>query len=200
MSRQLLVVGVAGPTRAGKSTLCRRIVESCAADGVVVSVVHQDQFLRSGETPDAVDWRAFIKAIRAECAHAKSGTKDTSKQAARLVLLEGFLLFSHPTVLDACDVRICLSLSEATCYARRKATKRAGLHGDAFDRYFAQVIWPAHRQHGDYAAATAAIDIPAGASDPSPVPFVVIDAEASADDVHGAALAALRPRILSLKG
>ena len=233
-----LVIGVAGPTRAGKSTLCRGLAAHLRGQAFKVTEIHQDYFLRGGETPDQVDWRSFLKDIRraldgqqissggaasrapvatpsppsgpAAPSSASASARSTSPVSGRrtrgraVVIVEGFLLYSNPDVVRLCDMRLCLTLSQATCHARRRATKRTGLAGNAFDQYFVKTIWASYVAHGQYAFDPAAAPAtPAeGVTGAAPcgglpsVPAVVpLDGEASVEAVLRAALNVVGPAL-----
>ena len=51
-------------------------------------------------------------------------------------------------MLAILEVAIFLSVDKKLIRARRYATKKAGLAGDAFHRHFDRTIWPAYLKHG----------------------------------------------------
>jgi len=139
----VLFVGIAGPTRGGKSTLAQTLQEQYPGS----ALLHQDRYFKlGGETPDCIDWRRMKKDLRKLLTSA--GAEAHASKCARMVIAEGFLLFADAELESWFGVRLFLQLDRDTCYERRLASKKAGLAGDRFDRYFDRNIWPAHEAHG----------------------------------------------------
>lgn len=168
----VLVVGVAGCTRSGKGTVTRFLREQLPGAGLLC----QDKyFKKGGETPDCIDWRTLRKDFATMLTAAAREAKATRKM--QVVIAEGFLLFADAEIAACCGVKLLLQLDKATCYARRKATKKAGLAGEAFDRDFEKNVWPAFERHG----ACASMD-----------GVTVLDASRTQDEVASDALSAVR--------
>lgn len=201
-----IVIAVAGATRASKTTSCAALEQHFKALGAAaVVVVHQDSCLGGGETPEAVNWRAFRSAIDAAISPPSATPASTAASVVaaattkavranrprssgpfagrRVVIVEGFLLFARPASvpLSLFHVAVFLKIGREECYKRRKATKRAGLGAGAiFDRNFA-AIWDAHMKHGQ----------PPAPEELNGLPLVVVDAEQPPDAVKTALLAAV---------
>lgn len=140
------MVGIAGPTRAGKGTLVKALREqlpNCAG------VLAQDRyFLKQGETPDCIDWRTLSRDLKRLLADARR--KNSASRKRQVVLLEGFLMYSRPDIAGECHVKLFLNIDKETCCERRRATKSGGLHGAVFDQFFDSKVWTAYEAHGAY--------------------------------------------------
>lgn len=124
-----LVVGLAGCTASGKSTLCDAIVQRQAPGDV--AIVTLDDFwleenrlprlpddwlarnasmarLKQHDTnvPESVDWAAAEEHIRNAIIVAKSA-------GTRIVVIEGFLLFSQPHLIALLDRAIYLTVDDS---------------------------------------------------------------------------------------
>ena len=94
------------------------------------------------EVPEALDWAKFKdhvdRTAGSMCAPQAAGA------AARpaVLILEGFLLFHAPAVVDVCGLKLFVRVGRATCKDRRMST--APVPEDYFDR----LLWPAFERHG----------------------------------------------------
>lgn len=137
LPENVVLVGIAGPTRSGKSSLARALRENLPGK----DLLNQDHYFKSaGETPDSIDFRRLKKDLRAMLKTAETEAKRSHQ--VQVVVAEGFLLFADPEVEELCSVRFFLEIDKAICRARRAATKRANLA--AFD----SSIWPSFLRYG----------------------------------------------------
>ena len=97
--------------------------------------------IRSGSLP--WNWRRLKRDLQKLLATAAAEASASGQ--ARLIIAEGFLLFADPDLETWFDLRIFVKIDRETCYARRLATKKAGLVGDKFERDFDRNIWPSHQ-------------------------------------------------------
>jgi hypothetical protein len=137
--QEVILIGISGATRSGKSTLARRLSELRIFDDEVCTIIHQDEFFRPGdhdnwETPEVVDHHRFGRAITRAVARAHA-------RGSHLVIVEGFLAFNDPTLTESFDLLVWLDIDESQCRARRETTAPvpAGYH----QRY----IWPEHQRY-----------------------------------------------------
>lgn len=148
--RQTLVVGLTGPTKAGKSTLAEGVCAALhASDAGIVScevvqqdfhrtreefwMKHRDVHLPDWDSPERCDIRALL--ISVEEAAARS----------RVVLVEGFCLMHDKRVRALFDRVVWLELDESTCRERRVSHWPDGWHSS--DEYFDECVWPAHKRY-----------------------------------------------------
>ena len=124
-----LVVGLAGCTASGKSTLCDAIVQRQAPGSVAIvtlddfwleenrlPMLPEDWLVRNPSmarlkkhdtnVPESVNWPAAEEHIRNAIASANSA-------GTRIVLIEGFLLFSQPQLIAMLDRAIYLTVDDS---------------------------------------------------------------------------------------
>jgi hypothetical protein len=153
----VIVVGIAGATRSGKSSLAK----SLSIHYETVSPVSQDTFLQwpiprtnvngteypNFEIPQVHDFFKIREAIQRSIYEAKIVASVRSKTIA-YVFVEGFLLFCNHTqareaaIIDLFDKKIFVEVSRDDCYSRRMATTRVS------EEYFDHILWPCYLKYG----------------------------------------------------
>lgn len=150
----VLLAGLAGPSRSGKSSLAAAVAEQLRGRGREVFIVEQRRFERSVgsyacsaevneamyDHPCAVDWPSLARALsKAIDAAAASGRPE----APALVVLEGSLALWMPSLCQAMHRRLFLRAS------RQEVLRRRQSGGDAMAEPFVEhVFWPMHLQFG----------------------------------------------------
>jgi uridine kinase len=159
-----VLIGLAGPSASGKSTLARRAVVEWERLGC--EVVKLDKFYkdakefplvgvwRNWEVPENIKWNELVAALEGLQAGRPVEVPTYSKplgrqtgvrvaQPAKVVLVEGFLLLAEPQVAQLLDYCVYIRVTPEVQLARR-------LQRDpALDlEYFKQVVQPAYARHG----------------------------------------------------
>jgi nicotinic acid mononucleotide adenylyltransferase len=145
------VIGVAGCTRSGKSTLSQYLQTFLQESGYLVEQVALDDFfgampfatvkLSSGmtfpdlESPLALRWTDFASRVD-ECVRSLKGDRLS------FIIVEGFLLYHFESVRKHCDVALYIDLDRDTCRLRRMRTKAVP------DEYFDELLWPHFQRYG----------------------------------------------------
>ncbi|TKR92791.1 hypothetical protein L596_007370 [Steinernema carpocapsae] len=152
-SPSVRLIGVAGCTNGGKTTLSRILKEMMTSNGEKrVTVVSQDDFFRPLEdvltvqkaaepleffydydSPQSIDDVQFLAAIE----KAKSGFD--------YVIVEGNMISEFPEVFGMLDRVLFISLSREVCRMRRE--KRTDYVPADMPGYFEQIVWPAYEEH-----------------------------------------------------
>eukprot|EP01126_Amoeba_proteus_P036842 TRINITY_DN3769_c0_g1_i6.p1 TRINITY_DN3769_c0_g1~~TRINITY_DN3769_c0_g1_i6.p1 ORF type:complete len:139 (-),score=18.35 TRINITY_DN3769_c0_g1_i6:110-526(-) len=70
-----------------------------------------------------------------------AGRKFGSKS---VIIVEGFLLYSHPPLIERLDKKLYITVDKATCYKRRQNTNPVPIH------YFENVLWPEFLKHNQH--------------------------------------------------
>jgi ABC-type dipeptide/oligopeptide/nickel transport system ATPase component len=148
-----LVVAIVGSSRAGKSTLARRIQSSLRKidSGTLCQIVAQDSFKkRTSNVPDVngkttwehedfTDWEALMRHI------------DTSKASNDFVIVEGYLLCLAEDLASRVDVWVNVQSTIEQCRARRTSYPTVDNYGSRgwadSNAYVDGCIWPKHCEH-----------------------------------------------------
>jgi len=142
----MLVVGVAGASGSGKSTIAAALAERlggvvCPEDPRFFLLECPSSYrLRdpASEEPSSVDWPATLAEIRRVI-----GT------GPRAVVVEHFLLLANADLVDLCDVIVYASVgtdraARSLCRERRVArSRRTATEEAALRRYYDAAVWPA---------------------------------------------------------
>lgn len=164
-----LVVGVSGVTNGGKSTLTQQL-QSCLPTHT--RVISQDDYFypedsqyhvpcpggishHNWEVITALDMKKMMYDV-SEIVKTHPDRSDRSCEAnsatpqsdvmelSPVLLMDGFILYDHPGILEVCDLRYFLTLKQEECWERRSLR--------AYDPpdppgYFEACVWPMYEQH-----------------------------------------------------
>lgn len=182
-----IVIGVAGGSGSGKSTVVRRIVDSVGQDQV--SVLEHDRYYRDRndlrleeraslnyDHPDALETDLLVRhvmALRAGDAvdapvydfarHAR--TPHTSRiPARRALIVEGILIFADPALRGLMDIKVFVDTDDDTRVIRRlqrDVAERGRTMESVIEQYLATVK-PMHLEFVEPSKRYADIIVPVG--------------------------------------
>jgi uridine kinase len=142
MSKQVIIIGIAGPSASGKSLLANTIVNELGSDQVVV--ISEDAYYKDNshlpfserekinyDHPDSFDHALLVEHLKQlqqgqsveipVYSHVKHirlpETRLIGKHA--IIVLEGILLFSDKHLRELMDIRIFMSAPLDVCLIRR---------------------------------------------------------------------------------
>lgn len=139
-----MIIGIGGPSRSGKSTLARLLVNHYRDSGQTAIVLYQDDFVfPTAQIPmvrDKVDW---------ECPESLNfdllnEVVDFYKQKFEVVIVDGFLAFYDATLLNKYDKKVFVEVSKETFLTRKEQDLRWGF----IPRWFFEHIWESYLKYG----------------------------------------------------
>ena len=149
MSDICLVVGIAGATCSGKTTLAQRLHENLKNS----VLVNQDEYFLPCDDPrhviipeinhqnwelmTSLDMKKMIGDVERIIAENDRNTSNHSEM--RVLILDGFLLFNCKKIAELCDLRYFLDMTKEQCWDRRKV--RIYEPPDP-PNYFEKIVWP----------------------------------------------------------
>ena len=163
----VLVVGLAGPSGVGKTSLSDRLAGAeegglgpggrKAFDSCVV--LHGDHyFFAKGppppyaerpnmETPDLVDWASLLRDL--DATKRQMLARVASSGGRHVILVESFLLLAHAPLVQRMDLIFVQLADRETCLTRRLSRSVNRTPAEAHDLavYFAQHVWPSFEEH-----------------------------------------------------
>jgi uridine kinase len=181
------VIGVAGGSGSGKTTVVRRIVETLGADRV--SVLEHDRYYRDRsdlrleeraslnfDHPDALDTALLVEHIRALRAgrgvqvpiydfarHVRLPASNTLP-ARPAILIEGILIFTDATLRGLMDVKVFVDTDDDTRFIRRlqrDLSERGRTIESVIDQYLSTVK-PMHLEFVEPSKRYADVIVPEG--------------------------------------
>ncbi len=126
----MLVIGIAGGSGSGKTTVVKAITDKLSEDKVVV--IPQDSYYKDSsdlsdeekrnhnfDHPDAIEWDLLCEQLKAlkegksveqpiysfiSCTRSKTETKHV--EPAEIIIIEGILIFTCPELRDQMDIKL----------------------------------------------------------------------------------------------
>ena len=168
-SNKPLVIGIAGGSGSGKSTVARRVGEALSQSSV--AFLDMDAYYRNfahlpmeerkrvnWDHPEAFDVELFASQISALCAgssidkpvydfvtHTRSARTEPIHPADVLVL-DGILLFTDPTLRELCDVKVFVD-ADADIRLIRRLRRDVNKRGRTLEEVIAQYLETVHPMH-----------------------------------------------------
>jgi uridine kinase len=198
MSRAPVVIGVAGGSGSGKTTVVRRIVDSLGPEHVVV--LEHDRYYRDRndlrleeraalnyDHPDALETSLLVRHVQGLKAgqavdvplydfttHARRG--DTQRcQPRRAIIVEGILIFADRALRDAMDIKVLVDADADTRFIRR-LQRDVAERGRTMESVIEQYQGTVKPMHFDFVEPTkryADLIIPVGGHNPVAVDLML---------------------------
>jgi uridine kinase len=193
-----LIIGIAGGTGSGKSTVARNVAQALSTSSV--AFIDMDAYYRNfshvpleerrqinWDHPDAFDWelllaqltalvggQAIDKPIYDFVTHTRSPS-TVRIPAADVVVIDGILLFVDPRVRELCDVKVFVDADadiRLIRRIRRDVAKRGRAFDDVIDQYLT-TVQPMHLQFVEPSKRYADVIVPRGGHNPVAIEMIV---------------------------
>lgn len=182
----VLVIGIAGGTGSGKTTITKHLLARFGND---VSVIYHDNYYKAHhemsyeertqlnyDHPDALDTDLMVEAIKtlkegqpATCPvydfSIHDRTDDTiTIQPTRVLVVEGILIFTDPELCKQMDIKIFVDTDADVRILRRiiRDVKKRGRSLDSVVSQYLNTVKPMHEQFVEPSKRNADIIIPEG--------------------------------------
>ena len=197
MDNNILVIGIAGGTGSGKTTITRRIMQEFGGD---VSVVYHDNYYKRHDDltyeertklnydhPNAFDTPLLIEHLEAlkagepvECpvydytVHNRS-EKTVTIRPAKVIVVEGILIFAEPELCRRMDIKIFVDTDADVRILRRilRDTRDRGRDLESIVTQYLTTVKPMHELFVEPSKRNADIIIPEGGHNQVAVDFVM---------------------------
>ena len=183
----IMVIGVAGGTGSGKTTLARRLREQFGEHEVTVlnhdsyykrhdEMPYEQRCLLNYDHPDAFDTDLMVEHLRQlkagqtiECptydytAHNRSD-KTVTLRPAPVILVEGILIFCSPELCEEMDIKVFVDTDADVRILRRivRDVKKRGRTLDSVVNQYLTTVKPMHEQFVEPSKRKADLIIPQG--------------------------------------
>ena len=182
----VLVIGIAGGTGSGKTTITKHLLTRFSDD---VSVIYHDNYYKAHhelsyeersqlnyDHPDALDTHLMVDAIKelkegrpATCPvydfSIHDRTDDTiTIQPTKVLIVEGILIFTDPELCKQMDIKIFVDTDADVRILRRiiRDVKKRGRSLDSVVSQYLTTVKPMHEQFVEPSKRNADIIIPEG--------------------------------------
>ena len=186
----VLIIGIAGGTGSGKTTLAKNIAEHF---GDKISLLRHDDYYKAHDSmsieelaalnydhPDAFDWELLFEHLDAlkrgeaiECPIYDYAIHNRAEETRRVVatpviLLEGILIFDSERVCDMLDLKIFVDTDADVRILRRimRDVKKRGRTLDSIVTQYLTTVKPMHEAFVEPSKKRADIIIPEGGKNP----------------------------------
>lgn len=193
----ILVIGIAGGTGSGKTTLTKQIAERL---GESVTVITHDCYYRSHheltydertrlnyDHPDAYETELLVEhlaALRAgeavevpvyDFAIYDRTDETTTVKPSRVIIVEGIVIFSSPELRDLMDIKVFVD-ADADVRILRRALRDVRERGRSLEsvinQYF-ETVKPMHEAYVEPSKHCADIIVPTGGKNPVAIDLLV---------------------------
>ncbi len=182
----VLVIGIAGGTGSGKTTITRKLMQRFGAD---VSVIYHDNYYKAHhnmpyeeraklnyDQPDAFDTDQLIEAVRAlkkgrsvicpvydYSIHDRS-EKTVTVQPARVVIVEGILIFENKELCSLLDIKVFVDADADVRILRRivRDVRDRGRSLESVVSQYLSTVKPMHEKYVEPSKRNADIIVPEG--------------------------------------
>ena len=192
----VMLIGIAGGTGSGKSTLTEHLKQHFGDDITVIrhdsyykrlEMPFEDRCKQNFDHPDAFDTPMLVEHLRA----LKAGksirvpiysytehqrTDDTELvRPSRVVIVEGLLIFHHPVLRQMLDVKIFVD-TDADVRVLRRVLRDVRDRGRVLENAIAQyltTVKPMHEQYVEPSRRFADVIVPEGGRNPVALEMIV---------------------------
>ena len=205
----VIVIGIAGGTGSGKSTITKKLIQRFGDD---VSVIHHDNYYKAHhdmpyeercklnyDHPNAFDTDLLIRAVEdlkngleVTCPVYDFTIHDRSEETvivrpARVIIVEGILIFESRELCSLMDIKLYVD-TDADVRILRRITRDVRDRGrsleSVIDQYL-QTVKPMHEQFVEPSKKNADIIIPQGGHNRVALEMVIQRVKAHLDGKNG---------------
>ena len=193
-----IIIGIAGGTGSGKTTLTEKLRDHFGANEV--SVLNHDSYYKRHDElpyeercklnydhPDAFDTDLMVEDLKTLCAgqtihcpvydfkvHNRSG-ETIEIEPRPVILVEGILIFADPALSDLMDIRVFVDADADVRLARRvlRDTEKRGRTVRSVVEQWQNTVKPMHEKYVEPSKKNADIIVPQGGKNPVALDLIV---------------------------
>ena len=183
---KVMVIGIAGGTGSGKTTITRKLMQRFGSD---VSVIYHDNYYKAHhnmpyeeraklnyDQPDAFDTDQLIEAVRAlkkgrsvVCPVYDYSIHDRSEKTitvkpARVIIVEGILIFENRELCSLMDIKVFVDADADVRILRRivRDVRDRGRSLESVVNQYLSTVKPMHEKYVEPSKRNADIIVPEG--------------------------------------
>ncbi|MBO7670816.1 MAG: uridine kinase [Oscillospiraceae bacterium] len=188
--QKVMVIGIAGGTGSGKTTITRRLMQRFGKDVCMLSydnyykerhsIPFEERAKINYDHPDAFDTERFLQDLRTlkagkpvQCPIYDYAIHDRLDQTreirpARVIVVEGILIFDSPELCDEMDIKIFVDADADVRILRRivRDVRDRGRSLESVVNQYLNTVKPMHEKYVEPSKRRADIIIPEGGHNP----------------------------------
>ncbi|MDB4908645.1 MAG: Uridine kinase [Gemmatimonadetes bacterium] len=192
------IIGIAGGSGSGKSTVARRVAEAIATDSV--AFIDMDAYYNdyshlpfeerrriNWDHPDAFDWDFLVSQLGAlvngeaiekpsyDFVHHTRAAETRTVQPAKVVVVDGILLFVDPRLRELCDVKVFVDADADIRLIRRirRDMRKRGRPLEEILEQYLTTVQPMHLQFVEPSKRYADVIVPRGGHNAVAIEMIV---------------------------
>ncbi len=169
----ILVIGIAGGSASGKTTLMKNLIADCEDE---VTVLSHDNYYKRHDEPDAFDTSLMVYHLdqlrhghAVECPVYDFSVHNRSEETIHLeprkvIIVEGILIFENQELRDLMDIRIFVD-SDADirlCRRIKRDVEKRGRSLESVLTQYQQTVKPMHERYVEPSKKYAHLVVPEG--------------------------------------
>ena len=182
----IMVIGIAGGTGSGKTTITNQIKERLGSEVTVVThdnyyrahheMTYEERTLLNYDHPDAYETELLVEHLaalkRGEAVEVPvydfsiydRTDKTTTVEPSRVIIVEGIVIFAHPALRDLLDVKVYVDCDADVRILRRlmRDVKERGRSLDSVVNQYLSTVKPMHEAFVEPSKRYADVIIPTG--------------------------------------
>ena len=183
---QRIVIGIAGGTASGKTTVAEKLYNAFSNDAVILShdyyykprneLTLEERSKLNYDHPDSLDTAMLVEHVRELKAGKtiKHPTYDFSKyqrndewrvtDSAQIIIIEGILIFTDKELCKLCDIKLFVDADADVRFIRRltRDVQDRGRSMDSVIKQYLNTVKPMHEEFVEPSKAKADLIIPQG--------------------------------------
>lgn len=192
-----IIIGIAGGTGSGKTTIAKKLYQSFSKDAVILShdyyykphddLPFEERCKMNYDHPDSLDTDLLTKHLEQlkngnailhptyDFAHHTRNKEWERTESARLIIVEGILIFTDKRLCDLCDVKLFVDTDADVRFIRRlrRDTTKRGRTVDSVVNQYLTTVKPMHEQFVEPSKAKADLIIPEGGHNAIAISMIV---------------------------
>ena len=197
MSSDIMILGIAGGTGSGKTTITRKLIQRFGGD---VSVIHHDNYYKAHhdmpyeeraklnyDHPDSIDTELLVEALK-ELKKGHTVTcpvydytihdrtdKTVTIRPTRVIIVEGILIFDSRELCEQMDIKLYVDTDADVRILRRivRDVRDRGRSLESVINQYLKTVKPMHEQFVEPSKRRADIIIPEGGQNKVALEMVV---------------------------
>lgn len=192
-----IIIGIAGGTGSGKTTIAKKLYQSFSKDAVILShdfyykphdnLPFEERCKVNYDHPDSLDTDLLVEHLDElkkghaimhptyDFAHHSRNEQWEKTESARLIIVEGILIFTDKRICDLCDVKLFVDTDADVRFIRRlrRDVSKRGRTMDSVINQYLTTVKPMHEQFVEPSKAKADLIIPEGGHNAIAISMIV---------------------------